>query len=173
MSVIFAKTPRGAEEMTQRSGALPPRVRRVLIFVDGRRDVAELRAMTGADDLSHTLGRLEEEGYIALAAVRDAAGNPQATAPGQRLPSITAFRALDESVAADAQELAKARNFMSNTINVLVGALGTSSLLERIEQARTHAELRALFNEWYHVIVASRDGRREAEALRTKLLDVI
>ena len=172
MSVIFAKTPRGAEEMTQRSGALPPRVRRVLIFVDGRRDVAELRAMTGADDLSHTLGRLEEEGYIALAAVRDAAGTARATAPGQRLPSITAFRALDEE-AGDPQDLAKARNFMSNTINVLVGALGTSSLLERIEQARTHAELRALFDEWYHAIVASRDGRREAEALRAKLLDVI
>lgn len=172
MSVIFAKTPHGAEEMTQRSGALPPRVRRVLIFVDGKRDVAELRAMTGADDLSHTLGRLEEEGYIALAAVRDAAGNAQATAPGERLPSITAFRALDEK-AGDPQDLAKARNFMSNTINVLVGALGTSSLLERIEQARTHAELRALFDEWYHAIVASRDGRREAEALRAKLLDVI
>jgi len=110
---------------------------------------------------------------LSAAAVRDAAGNAQATAPGQRLPSITAFRALDESADGDTQELAKARNFMSNTINVLVGALGTSSLLERIEQARTHAELRTLFNEWYHAIVSSRDGRREAEALRTKLLDVI
>lgn len=173
MNVIFAKTPRGVEEMERRSGALPPRVRRVLIFVDGRRGVDELRAMTGADDLSHTLGRLEEEGYIALAAVRDAAGNAQATAPGQRLPSITAFRALDENADDDLLELARARNFMSNTINVLVGALGTSSLLERIERARTHAELRALFDEWYHAIVASRDGRREAEALRARLLDVI
>ena len=173
MNVIFAKTPRGAEEMARRSGALSPRVRRVLIFVDGKRGVDELRAMTNADDLSHTLGLLEEEGYIALAAVRDAAGNAQATEPGQRLPSITAFRPLAGDADGDTQELAKARNFMGNTINVLVGALGTSSLLARIEQARTHAELRALFGEWYHTIVASRDGRREAEALRAKLLEVI
>jgi len=33
--------------------------------------------------------------------------------------------------------------------------------------------LRALFDEWYNALVLSRDGRREAEGLRTKLLVVI
>ena len=39
--------------------------------------------------------------------------------------------------------------------------------------ARTQADLRSLFDEWYHAIVSSRDGRREAEQLRSKLLEVI
>jgi len=30
-----------------------------------------------------------------------------------------------------------------------------------------------LYDEWYHAIVMSRDGKREAEGLRAKLLDVI
>ena len=62
---------------------------------------------------------------------------------------------------------------MSNTLKTFVGSLGTSSLLDRIEKADGHADLRRLYDEWYHAITTSRDGRREAEALRTKLLLVI
>ena len=43
MAVIFTKTERGHAEITSRAGGLSPRVRRVLIFVDGKRTVAELR----------------------------------------------------------------------------------------------------------------------------------
>ena len=39
MGVIFAKTRKGHEEIETRSGGLSPRVRRVLIFVDGKRSV--------------------------------------------------------------------------------------------------------------------------------------
>jgi hypothetical protein len=30
-----------------------------------------------------------------------------------------------------------------------------------------------VFDDWYYVIVSSRDGKREAEGLREKLLEVI
>ena len=46
-------------------------------------------------------------------------------------------------------------------------------LAARIEAARNPADLRSLFDEWYHAIVSSRNGRREAEHLRGKLLEVI
>ena len=39
--------------------------------------------------------------------------------------------------------------------------------------ARNQADMRQLFDEWYHAIVSSRDGRRQAEHLRGKLLEVI
>ena len=73
----------------------------------------------------------------------------------------------------DPVRLQKARNFMLNTLNAFVGALGTSSLQDRIEAARNQADLRALFDEWYHALVTSRDGRREAEHLRSKLLEIL
>lgn len=161
MGVVFAKTPKGQDEITSKAGGLTPRVRRVLIFVDGKRTVDEMRGMLQADDLQHTLGMLEEAGYIALANA----------ASSQPLPSITAFGELPATH--DPVRLQQARNFMTNTVNAFVGALGASSLLDRIEQADSHTGLRDLYDEWYHAIVMSRDGKREAEALRSKLLNVI
>ena len=169
MGVVFAKTQKGHDEIATKAGGLSPRVRRVLIFVDGKRSVEELRTMLLADDLQHTLGMLEEEGYIEF---HDLTGVKSANAaPPERLPSITAFGDLPAEL--DPVRLQMARNFMTNTLNAFVGALGTSSLLDRIEQAAGHAELRALYDDWYHAIVMSREGKREAEGLRAKLLLVI
>lgn len=169
MGVVFAKTPKGQAEITSKAGGLTPRVRRVLIFVDGKRSVDELRGMLQADDLQHTLGRLEEEGYIEMRSLIEAggAGRPATAA----LPSISAFRALPDEP--DPLRLQQARNFMINTLNTFVGSLGASSLLDRIDASEGHAGLRELYDEWYHAMVMSRDGKREAEALRSKLLQVI
>jgi len=169
MGVVFAKTPKGQAEITSKAGGLTPRVRRVLIFIDGKRTVDEVRSMVQSDDLQHTLGMLEEEGYIEVGSVTNAAG--RASVPAVPLPSITAFRELASPP--DPVQLQQARNFMSNTLKTFVGALGTSSLLDRIEQAAGHDGLRALYDEWYHAMVMSREGKREAEALRSKLLQVI
>ena len=169
MGVVFAKTQKGHDEIATKAGGLSPRVRRILIFVDGKRSVEELRSMLLADDLQHTLGMLEEEGYIEF---HDLTGvGPADSSPPERLPSITAFGEIPPQV--DPIRLQMARNFMTNTLNTFVGSLGTSSLLERIERTGSHHDLRELFDDWYHAIVMSRDGRREAEMLRAKLLNVI
>lgn len=161
MGVVFAKSPKGQAEITTKAGGLTARIRRVLIVVDGKRTVDEMRGLLQADDLQHTLGMLEEEGYIVVATAQ----------PSQPLPSITAFRELPETP--DPVSLQQARNFMMNTLNAFIGGLGASSLLDRIENADGHAGLRDLYGEWYHAIVMSREGKREAESLRTKLLNVI
>ncbi len=162
MGVIFAKTPKGQDEVASKSGGLTPRVRRVLIMVDGKRSVDDLRGLLQADDLQQNLGLLEEEGFISMAA---------GSSPAEPATSISAF--IDLPATPDPIRLQQARNFMGNTLKAFVGALGTSSLLERIENAETHADLRRYYDEWYLAIVTSREGRREAESLRSKLLAVI
>lgn len=169
MGVVFAKTPKGQAEITSKAGGLTPRVRRVLIFVDAKRTVDELRGMLQSDDLQHTLGMLEEEGYIELRSTVDASGSPQPAAGS--LPPITAFRELPVDI--DPVKLQQARNFMTNTLHTFVGVLGTSSLLDRIEASEDHGSLRELYDEWYHAMVMSREGKRQAENLRSKLLLVI
>ena len=169
MGAVFAKTPKGQDEIGTKAGGLTPRQRRVLIMVDGKRTVDELRAMLQADDLQHTLGLLEEEGFIQVTALIN--GHVKAIAPDAVLPSITAFADLPETH--DPLRLQQARNFMMNTLNVFVGSLGASSLIERVENAKGHDGLRTLYDEWYHAIVMSREGKREAESLRGKLLNVI
>ena len=169
MGVVFAKTPKGHEEITSKAGGLTPRVRRALIFVDGKRTVDELRGMLQSDDLQHTLGILEEEGYIAVGAVVGPSG--VVSAPPAALAPITAFSELPATP--DPVRLQQARNFMSNTLKTFVGSLGTSGLIDRLDEAQSLNDLRACFDEWYQAIVSSRDGRREAEKLRSKLLETI
>lgn len=169
MGVVFAKTPKGQDEIATKAGGLTPRQRRVLIMIDGKRTVDDLREMLQADDLQHTLGMLEEDSYIDV--VRVTGENGTGASPQASLPSITAFSDLPANP--DPARMEQARNFMMNTLNAFVGALGTSSLLDRIEHADGHGALRQLYDEWYHAIVMSREGKREAEALRTKLLAVI
>jgi hypothetical protein len=171
MGVVFTKTAKGHAEMTNKSGSLSPRVRRLLIFVDGKRTVEDLRGMLQADDLQHTLGMLEEDGYIEVSSGSASASSDSGKKEAAPLPSITEFTELPNPP--DPIRLQMSRNFMTNTINAFVGALGTSTLLEHIENAKTHAELRAIYDEWYHTIVMSREGKREAEALRAKLLKII
>ncbi|TXG87510.1 MAG: hypothetical protein E6R10_07840 [Rhodocyclaceae bacterium] len=168
-AVVFHKTAKGVEEMEKRCHGLTPKIRRVLIMIDGKRSVDALREMALADDLTHTIGALEEEGFIEVMGIAGARG--VAPAPAGPLPSITAFK--DESPPADPMRLQLSRNFMANTINAFCGALGNSSLLERLDAAHSLNDLRLCFDEWYQAIVSSRDGRREAEALRARLLDTI
>lgn len=171
MAIIFAKTSKGHAEIETRSGALSPRVRRVLIFVDGKRPVEELRNMLQYDDLQHTLGLLEEDGFIEMVGTIRTSGASGGHLPPDAPPAPGVFRL--HPPGDDPLRLQQARNFMLNTLNAFVGALGTSSLQDRIAAARNPAEMRQLFDEWYHAIVSSRDGRRQAEHLRGKLLEVI
>ena len=90
MAIIFAKTTKGHAEIETRSGALSPRVRRVLIFVDGKRPVEELRNMLHYDDLQHTLGLLEEDGFIEMVGISGAGGSPL---PPDAAPPGSAARA--------------------------------------------------------------------------------
>ncbi|MBI2306951.1 MAG: hypothetical protein HYU78_06570 [Rhodocyclales bacterium] len=166
MSVIFAKTPKGVSEMETRSGGLTPRVRRLLIMVDGKRTVEDLRAMALADDLTHTLGLLEEEGYIQVHQALDVAADDNGA-----LPSITAFRELPESP--DGRELDMARHFIVNTLKTFCGQMTHLTIVEAAFTAKTHAELREVFGPWYHAMVETREGRRRAEELREDLLKVI
>lgn len=166
MGVVFAKTARGQEEIAAKSGGLTPRQRRALIFVDGKRRVDELRDMLQSDDLQHTLGLLEEAGFIEVATP---AGN--AASPAGKPPSITSFRPLPDPV--NPKELEMAKNFIMNSLKTFTGPYTHLTIIEAVFAARTHEELREQFGPWYNAIVQTREGRRRAEELRGQLLQVI
>lgn len=166
MSVLFAKTPKGLEEITLRAGGLTPRERRVLIMIDGKRTVDEIRAMALADDLSHTLGLLEERGYIELAQQA-----LPATAADGGLPAITTFREIPPTP--NPKDLEMAKNFIMNTLKTFCGPQTHLTIVENTFAARTHDELRDQFGPWYNAIIETYAGRRRAEELREQLLKVI
>ena len=166
MSVTFAKTQKGLEAIALRAGGLTPRERRVLIMIDGKRTVDEIQGMALADDLSHTLGLLEENGFIEL---------PQqalpATVANGGLPAVTTFREIPP--VPNPKDLDMAKNFIMNTLKTFCGPQTHLSIVEATFAARTHEEIREQFGPWYEAIVETRAGRRRAEELRQQLLKVI
>ena len=170
MDIVFAKTPKGQDEVATKAGGLSPRVRRVLIFVDGKRTVEDLRGMLQSDDLQHTLGRLEEEGYIEIGSIKDDAATLR-PAPAEPLPSITAFR--PAPTPPNAKEMDMARNFIMNSLKTFCGPFAHLHIVEAVFAAKNHEELRQQFDPWFHAIVQTRDGQRRAEELRGQLLKVI
>lgn len=169
MAAIFAKTAQGQEEIASRKGGLTPRERRVLILIDGKRSVDDLRNLIVADDLTHTLGALEEGGHITLTGVIDEAGTLQHT--NGPLPALTAFRPLSQTEQRDTLDMA--RHFMINTLRTFAGPTIHIGLMEKIYVASNHLEMRDHFDAWYRAIIDTRDGRRRAEELRGDLLKVI
>lgn len=164
MNAVFVKTSKGVDEIESRRGGLTPRIRRVLILIDGKRPVEDIRDMALADDLTHTLGLLEESGYIELL-------SPVADKARKGQSSITAFRELPAKP--DPKEMAMAANFIMNTLKTFCGPATHLSIYEAVTAARNPEELRSQFAPWYSAIVATRDGRRRAEELRSQLLKVI
>ncbi len=169
MSVIFQKTEKGRSEITERTGGLHPRTRRVLIMVDGKKSVDEIRDMVAADDLTHTLGELEELGFIEVQSVRQDSG--EETPVNGSLPPITAFR--DLPAKPDPDDMEKAKHFMINTLRTFCGQYTHVTLMSTLNSAASHEELRLHFDDWYRFIVETRQGRRRAEELRGQLLKVI
>jgi hypothetical protein len=173
MDALFTKTTKGYDEVETKAGGLPPVLRRVLIFVNGKRPFNELKTLPRVDDLEQALLQLEQDGYIYRAASTSSAKNP----PTQASPTVAVpapagdFRPLPPTN--NPLHIQQVRNFMSNTLSVFVGAFGASALLGRLQNVQTHAEFRSLFPEWYTAITGSREGRREADKLRAELLKLI
>lgn len=169
MGVVFAKTAKGQDEIVRRSDGLTARVRRVLILIDGARAVEDIRELVSADDLTHTLGMLEEQGYIELKG--QSSEGAEIVPESGNLPSITAFRKLPPEP--DQREFEMAQHFMLNTLKTFCGQYGPVSLMSEIYATRSHQDLREYFDRWYRAIVDTRLGRRRAEDLRADLLKVL
>lgn len=93
IETIFFKTEKGKDEIEHRSCGLPFNQRRVLILVDGRSTVAQLRARSvGIPDLEEILEELQRQGlvHVAGAEAPDPAASADDGAPAPRNGSAAA-----------------------------------------------------------------------------------
>lgn len=172
MSEVFSKTDQGQQEIKTRAGGLTQRVRQVLIFVDGKRDITALRKMLPADDLEPTLQALQEQGYIAAIIIQEPAPIMSMVSAEVMPPPIgTMFRELPPTPGT--KELELARNFMVNTLKRFTGPYATISLIEKVYAAQSHAEMRMQFDHWVDAIVKAHAGKHRTDELRSALLEII
>jgi len=82
---IYSKTAQGAAALNAARGAVSSSARQLLILIDGRRDVGELRGIFGEETVSRLLPQLEAQGYVKR--VRDSTRTPPPTiSPVQHAP---------------------------------------------------------------------------------------
>ncbi|WP_341912303.1 hypothetical protein [Polaromonas sp. YR568] len=152
--VIYQKTQKGTEAVANRHSGLAPRLRSLLIMVDGKRTYAELTTMAAALGDPQRLSELEAEGLVAPA-VAEERTMPAALEPaGGPQPSATA-------APQRAANLAQAQRFSSHLLEHLLGPMA-EPLCIKIEGARDLADFVAVIKR-AREIVREIKGAAEAE----------
>ena len=170
---IFAKTPKGIEEVETKANGLSRLERSVLIYIDGKRTREDLKVLPRvSDELITILGALETGGYIMPKPVAPPDTRP---APAPRTDITPAksdiFRQLPAKF--EPEKFNMAKHFMINTLNFFKGQYGATSLVRRIDLCQTHEDLRTHFDVWHEVITGTKQGQKQERELREKLLAVL
>lgn len=154
MPTLFRKTAKGQAEIETRAHRLTPRLRGLLILVDGKRDLAGLAALLpqGAEAL---LQELTTQGFIEAF---ESAAAP-ATAAVAKAPAPAPAPAAPASPAADFEKM---RREAVRAFTDIAGPAAETVAI-RMEKARSADELRPLLAQAAQVLANMR-GRAAAEA---------
>lgn len=164
MSVVFTKTRKGQEEIEHRSAGLGPRARRLLILLDGKRPLDEVRTLMPDPKLDETLLVLQDGAFI-----EEHGGLSEVSAT----VSADVARTVTDDGPIDPVRLEKARNFMLNSMRTFNGPYGNVDLMTRINECRSGGALHGLVGDWLDAIKLTKMGRLRAEELKIKLLEVL
>jgi hypothetical protein len=161
---IYAKTPAGSEEVRSRKMKLAPKLRTMLILVDGRKPVDALRDEVAACGMpSDCIEQLESLGLV-----RPVAGDGAPQGPAVR------DNTRPGASAAGADPLARfrmAQQFMNDTA---VNALGIKAFFFslKLERCATLDDLKELV-EPYHAAIAKGSGPAEADVLTRRVREML
>ncbi|WP_066158792.1 hypothetical protein [Hydrogenophaga pseudoflava] len=151
-NTLLVKTDKGRDAMARRAPELGPRLRSMLILVDGKRNVAELDKLgAGLGGGAALLEQLLEHGWIAP---HDPNGQPLSTAPLADSPpapvAAPALSTASSSTAAAAPAATvsptlpflDARRLVVRFINDVAGPMGELTAI-KVESCKTAPELQA------------------------------
>ena len=177
MPIIFRKTAKGLAEVESRAHRLAPRLRGMLILVDGQRDSDDLGRLV-AQDAIDTLAALAEQGLIeavgeTLAVAEPAAAyGPLAISASASTPALAPALAPTPAPAPapahpSTRELAALRRQVARALKEELGA-SARPLVKRIEGVRSAEELKPLLSQSVKLVLAAR-GKTAADAFATRM----
>lgn len=174
---IFCKTPTGQREIQLRALGLPPLVRRLLVLVDGKRTAQELAFYVPGQDIAPLLNHLLDHGCIDTPqGAKDVKQVPAAATPLTPTSMDTGHPDLARLPSASqrtVKEIEMARNFMTNTINTIIGQNVRFTLIKSIHACVTATELRNIYPAWVEAMSNNRIGLKRLPELQDKLFKVL
>ena len=155
---IYDKTAKGKEEIATRKYQLAPRLRALLVLIDGRRAEEELlRNVAGLGLGASALAELLEHGYIVpatgYAALVEEPAPAEPPLQSAQIAQIAQFQSIYD--------------FYNKTIKNTIGLRGFTLQL-RVEKASSVAELRELRHAYIEAVQKAR-GSETAAALARQL----
>lgn len=151
-SQIYVKTPKGIEEMNNRSFGLPPDTWKLLAALSGKRRRSELAEFLPDSDCESLLATLIAGEFIVPL---DTGAEP-------------IRRERFEPPKDEEQRFEMAKNFMRNSALAFLGSLG-SGFVSQVDKCHNLEELRQQFQSWREAIMMSSDGRKQAAELSMRL----
>src|SRR5260221_2658257 len=154
---IYAKTPAGSEEVRSRKLKLAPKLRTMLILVDGRKAVGALRDEVSACGMpSDCIEQLESLGLVEPLGAH-APPSAQVSAPAPVPDAFERFRA--------------AQKFMNDTV---VNALGIKAFFftMKLERTATVDDLKEVLPA-YQATIAKASGPAEADVLTRRVREML
>ena len=169
---ICVKSPKGQEEIERRTYRLTPRLRQMLIMMDGRRDLAALQTVFPPDLVPGLVQQLLDSGFVTELTQAPAPAPASASAPPPRVAPQTAPVPLGGSVAGDEDPFLLGQTFMINLAKRILGVAG-DGIIAKLKATQDIEGLRALYMEWRHTIKQAPDGLLRLKELEKKLSKVL
>ena len=171
MPIIFRKTAKGQAEVESRAHRLTPRLRGMLILVDGKRDSDDLDRLV-AQDAIDTLAALAEQGLIeavgeTLAVAEPAAAYGPLPVSANALANSSVPAVAAAPAARSARELAALRRQVARALKEELGS-SAGPLVKRIEGVLSAEELKPLLSQSVRLVLAAR-GKTAADAFATRM----
>ena len=162
-NALYVKTAAGADEVKARSRALPPRLRTMLIMVDGTRTAAQLlAAATTLGAPADFLSTLLQMGLVQVRTEVRTEARTAAPAPAMPIEQATPEMDLPST---DGERFRVAQKFMNDSV---VDALGLRAFFFtlKLEKAANCDDLRLLLPEFFKAVAkgAGEDKARRFEA---------
>ncbi len=157
-STVYDKTDKGREEIATRKFRLAPRLRTLLVLIDGRQEEAELLAKVAGIGLGQeSLTELLAEGFVEPVSSASAATGMESAAT-----------AVQDPVLPDAQNQYQALyQFYTETIRSTIGLRGYSLQL-KVEKATSVDDFRALRQPYLDAVLRAKGNEME-RSLRARL----
>jgi hypothetical protein len=159
MATIYRKSAKGQTEIETRSHRLSPRLRSVLILVDGRRSDDELRKLL-PQQCDESLQQLSEQGFIELIGItQDAPAARPVNGMAPAAPAVAeAPPAAREVPSMPPRDFAATRAQAVRLFTDMVGPMAEALAL-KLERARSPDELRPLVHTAQRIIGNTRGGQ--------------
>ena len=165
---IYDKTAKGKEEIATRKYQLAPRLRALLVLIDGRRTEEELlRNVAGLGLGASALAELLEHGYIVLATSYASLADEPALAETSLAGPAPAAQVPQSTQTAQIAQFQSVYDFYNKTIKNTIGLRGFTLQL-KVEKASSVADLRELRHPYIEAVQKAR-GSETAAALARQL----